>query len=298
MHEVGAQRRARVAVRCDRRPCRHGDEQREENDDPAHPRYFAGAARKAYVRIRREVVDEPVYREILGDGPDTVVLVHGAGGTHVSWFQQLVPLCEAGFRLITLDLPGFGRTPGPLSIAAGADAVLSTYEGSAHLVGQSLGGWVISAVAQRAPARVGSLLYSATPGGISATREIAFATVVGPPDPAILGDHPAAGPTMRADLQVLYQQLGSMAPSPPRREVGSALTSSWIDAAAVRAPARFLSGADDPIFPPAVIATAARALGADHVLLDGCGHSPYFEDAAAWNAAALEWLGGRDSNPE
>jgi pimeloyl-ACP methyl ester carboxylesterase len=289
----------RVAIeRRHRTLVHHPTRLEQEGGDASHPRYFAGAARKAYVRIRREVVDEPVYHEILGDGPDTVVLVHGAGGTHVSWFQQLVPLCEAGFRLVIVDLPGFGRTPGPLSIPAAADLVLSTFDGQAHLVGQSLGGWVISAAAERAPERVGSLLYSATPGGISATREIAFATVVGPPDPAILGDHPAAGPTMRSDLQVLYQQLGSMAPSPPRRDVGTALTSSWFDAATITAPARFLSGTDDPIFPPAVIATAARALGADHVLLDGCGHSPYFEDAAAWNAPALEWLGGRDSNPE
>ena len=248
--------------------------------------------------IRREVVAGPLYHEVLGEGPTTVVLVHGAGGTHVSWFQQLAPLCEAGYRVIAVDLPGFGRSPGPLSIEAGADAVLGTFAGSAHLVGQSLGGWVVSVAAARAPDRVSSVLYSATPGGISAAREVAFASPSEPPNEAILGHHTAMAPHARADLKVLYQQLGSLAPSPPRREIGGGGVETWVEAAEIRCPARFVSGSDDAIFPPTVIATAAAALAADHVLLDGCGHSPYFEEASAWNAAALEWLGGRDSNPE
>ena len=228
-----------------------------------------------------------------------MVLVHGAGGSHVSWFQQVGPLCEAGYRVVTVDLPGFGRTPGPLSLDASADALLAIVgDAAAHLVGQSLGGWVVSLAAARAPARVRSVLYSATPGGISAARETAFASRVGPPDETILGHHPAMGDGARPELKVLYQQLGSLAPSPSRRDIGVALTETWIDAADITCPTRFVSGTDDPIFPPAVIGAAADALAAEHVLLDGCGHSPYFEQAAAWNAAALEWLGGEDSNPE
>ena len=266
------------------------------------------------VPIRRQVLDDGgVYREVYGDdGAETVVLVHGAGGTHVVWWQQLVPLCEAGFRVVAVDLPGFGNTPGPFDLDRCAAAVGHVLDRPSHLVGQSLGGWVVSAVAIARPDDVRSALYSATPGGISAARDIAFSSRSRPPDPEVLGDHPANGPNTSPALAVLYQQLGTLAPSPPRRDIGVALTQTWFDAAAITCPARFVSGSADAVFPPAAIAAAAAATGAEHVLLDGCGHSPYFEDAPAWNAVALTWLenpsspaqeagpelGDEDSNPE
>ena len=51
-----------------------------------------------------------------GHVPTTVsypplVLVHGAGGSHLDWPPDLRRL--AGMRVIALDLPGHGRSPGP-----------------------------------------------------------------------------------------------------------------------------------------------------------------------------------------
>ena len=256
------------------------------------------------VPVRRQVLDDGgVYREVYGDddAPDTVVLVHGAGGTHVVWWQQLHALCDAGFRVVALDLPGFGRTPGPFDLPRCVDALSLVVDRPSHLVGQSLGGWVVSTLAARRPDDVRSVLYSATPGGIAEAQDLAREVMRNPtvvPDPDRLGGHAATGPAAAPDLAALYQLLGSLAASPDRREIGRALWDAAASAAELTCPVRFVSGAADAVFPPEVVAAAAAATGARHVLLDGCGHSPYFEDAAAWNAAALEWLGGRDSNPE
>jgi 3-oxoadipate enol-lactonase len=59
-----------------------------------------------------------------GDGP-AVVLTHGLGGNHASWWQQVPALVAAGYRVVTWDQRGFGRStrrggdvgPGPAQTA-------------------------------------------------------------------------------------------------------------------------------------------------------------------------------------
>src|SRR5262249_49374764 len=44
-------------------------------------------------------------------GPDPALLfLHGAGGNHLSWWQQ-VPVFSEEYRCVTLDQRGFGRSP-------------------------------------------------------------------------------------------------------------------------------------------------------------------------------------------
>ena len=84
------------------------------------------------------------------------------------WRDQLEPLAGAGYRVIALDLPGFGEAP----VARGQDApwsdVLETMDAlgveRAALVGNSFGGLVALQVAAAAPDRVAALaLISALP---------------------------------------------------------------------------------------------------------------------------------------
>src|SRR5262245_32193138 len=46
------------------------------------------------------------------DGPDetTFVLLHGLGGSHLSWIQAAPGLAGLG-RVLAVDMPGFGRSP-------------------------------------------------------------------------------------------------------------------------------------------------------------------------------------------
>jgi pimeloyl-ACP methyl ester carboxylesterase len=47
-----------------------------------------------------------LYYEVHGDGP-ALVFAHGAGGGHLSWWQQ-VPALAKSFRCVTFDHRGFG----------------------------------------------------------------------------------------------------------------------------------------------------------------------------------------------
>jgi pyruvate dehydrogenase E2 component (dihydrolipoyllysine-residue acetyltransferase) len=104
-----------------------------------------------------------------GDTP--VVLVHGYGGDKNSWLFVQQPLAEEGHRAIALDLPGHGATTkdvGDGSLTTFADCVAGFLDAlgiqRAHLVGHSLGGAVVAALARTAPGKVASLTLIAPAG--------------------------------------------------------------------------------------------------------------------------------------
>jgi pimeloyl-ACP methyl ester carboxylesterase len=103
---------------------------------------------------------------VEGDpGAPPVVLVHGIGRSSDDWSAQF-PRLRNRFRLIALDLPGFGysqRRPEPASLGALARGVLTTLDAlderrPVHLVGNSLGGAVSMQGLLMAPDRVASLV--------------------------------------------------------------------------------------------------------------------------------------------
>ena len=51
--------------------------------------------------------DVNVYYEVHGAGP-AVLFVHGSGGHHAAWWQQVAALSPS-FTVITVDLRGFGN---------------------------------------------------------------------------------------------------------------------------------------------------------------------------------------------
>ena len=105
------------------------------------------------------------YLTLGGDntGGEPVVLVHGFGGDKNSWLFVQQPLSED--RAVTvLDLPGHGASAkdvgdGSLETLAGVVTGFLDAVGieRAHLVGHSLGGAVVAAVAKAAPEKVASL---------------------------------------------------------------------------------------------------------------------------------------------
>jgi pyruvate dehydrogenase E2 component (dihydrolipoamide acetyltransferase) len=102
---------------------------------------------------------------------DPVVLVHGYGGDKNSWLFVQQPLAEEGHRAIALDLPGHGASAkdvGDGSLQTLTECVTGFLDAlgirRAHLVGHSLGGAVVAAVAKAAPGKVASLTLIAPAG--------------------------------------------------------------------------------------------------------------------------------------
>lgn len=106
--------------------------------------------------------DKKVAYQSEGKGP-TVVLLHGFCEDSSIWEEFRADLLEENFRIIRIDLPGFGRSevlPG-VSIGQMAEAVhavmLNLGIEKAILIGHSMGGYVALAFARRFPAMLSGL---------------------------------------------------------------------------------------------------------------------------------------------
>jgi pimeloyl-ACP methyl ester carboxylesterase len=90
----------------------------------------------------------PIAYETVGQGPP-LALLHPLGADRQVWSPVIEPLA-AERRLILLDLPGFGEspplengTPTPRALAGAVAELLRSLDiDSAHVAGNSLGGWV------------------------------------------------------------------------------------------------------------------------------------------------------------
>ena len=95
-----------------------------------------------------------------GEGP-VVLAVHGLGGTKGSFLPTVAALSDR-FRVIALDLPGFGDSDKPIGAAYDArffasacvDLLDALELDRVHVIGNSLGGRVALEVGLRQPARV------------------------------------------------------------------------------------------------------------------------------------------------
>lgn len=92
-----------------------------------------------------------------------IVFIHGAAFDHSVWQWQARHLAHHGFAVLAVDLPGHGRSPGPVreSIGALADWIGDFIEAAtlerAALVGHSMGSLVVLETAIRRARRVSRL---------------------------------------------------------------------------------------------------------------------------------------------
>ncbi len=106
-----------------------------------------------------------IHSTVRGKGPKAIVFVHGWTCDESSW-QNQVPFFKKKYRVITLDLPGHGKsgspTSGPLTMELFARSIEAVrVEAKARkivLVGHSMGTPVIREYARLYPANVAALV--------------------------------------------------------------------------------------------------------------------------------------------
>ena len=114
-----------------------------------------------------------VFAKIAGQANQPVVLgIHGwskRNGWH-TWEPLMAPLAEAGYRVVCVDMPGWGQSTKTVSeLLVGETAVLATLsildglgiDKVAALMGKSWGGGVALELALDYPERVGKLILTA-----------------------------------------------------------------------------------------------------------------------------------------
>jgi pimeloyl-ACP methyl ester carboxylesterase len=95
------------------------------------------------------------------------VLVHGAWQAPYVWDAVKTSLVNKGYNVTVVELPGHGSdqtAPSTLTLNVYRDKVIdaiSKINGKVILVGHSLGGIIISAVAEQVPAKIDKLVYIA-----------------------------------------------------------------------------------------------------------------------------------------
>jgi pimeloyl-ACP methyl ester carboxylesterase len=102
---------------------------------------------------------------------EVILLIHGMGSASTAW-QPITADLESTFTVVTIDLPGHGKTPmdqtQPMDPKALANSVFETMDSLGiskfHIVGNSLGGWIALEMAAMNPSTVTSVTGLAPAG--------------------------------------------------------------------------------------------------------------------------------------
>jgi 3-oxoadipate enol-lactonase len=108
-----------------------------------------------------------LHYRIDGSGP-TLLLLHGAGGNSLVWFQQ-IPELSKHFSCIAIDQPGFGRSAWrhePVLYSTVLCELIEYFElERIGVLGHSLGGWAALQLALRLPESISALILSSSWAG-------------------------------------------------------------------------------------------------------------------------------------
>jgi len=238
-----------------------------------------------------------LYYEDTGGTAPTLLFLHGAGGNHLSWWQQ-VPVFAEEYRCVTMDQRGFGQSPdvsggpGPAALVTDALALLDHLGiAQAALVAQSMGGWAAVGAAVQAPERCWAIAMANTVGNLTNAEIAALRqklAAASPPRPAVLWQA-ALGETFRKTQPVrtfLYAQIAGLnAPLPADfRDQLSRLTTPAEGYAATRVPTLFLTSDEDGLIWPELSEKVHEHVpGSRFERVAAAGHSTYFERPDVFN---------------
>lgn len=245
-----------------------------------------------------------IYYEQHGSGDD-VVLLHGAGGNHLSWWQQ-VEVFARRYRCTVYDARGWGLSRGEMAVGRfvlGTDLVaLMERLGieRAHVIAQSMGGRAVAGLTRLAPGKVRSLVLCGTTAGSTndRVRELQDELKEERGDGG-LREHALAKSFEESNpaLALLYRQINALNPPRPKGFLGRPPTtyrgSMHEGIGNLGVPVLFVVGEHDLITSPEMIREAQALIpGAGYHEIKGAGHSAYFERADEWNEVVGQFLAG------
>jgi len=224
----------------------------------------------------------------------TIVFMHGRGGNLLSWFQQ-IPYFSKKYHCIVYSQRGFGHSydiddgSGSSEFAKDLELLLDYLKiEKAHLVAQSMGGISALGFSVKHPARVLSIIFADTTGGMgepnleneinkwkmknSRTRGKleAISEMFENTNPVMANLYLQIGLT---NSEISYEKINLLG-GPKGKELDT-----------LKMPVLFLVGQDDTIMPPHIIKLASEYIkGSEFLIVPGCGHSVYWEKPHVFNS--------------
>lgn len=240
-----------------------------------------------------------LYYEDIGEGP-AVVLAHGVGGNHASWFNQ-VPTLAKRYRAIVIDHRAFGNSGDVEGVGASAyvDDLARLFDhlklDQAFLVAQSMGGGTCAGFTCRFPDRVSALVHCDSTAAADLPQPYADEMrAVNAANDGLSQAERVLGPVIRSadpERTFLYLQIASF--NSVTRKTLKGQTPRWTPQtlADAKRPVLFVVGEHDVICPPRFIRLLHELVpGSRFEIIEGAGHSAYFEAPEAFNRLLLDYL--------
>jgi 3-oxoadipate enol-lactonase len=246
-----------------------------------------------------------------GTGPETVVMVNGLADEKESWGFQTPDFLAAGYRVLTFDNRGVGKSsmpPGPYTtrVLARDTKALVDHLGITrfHLMGTSMGGMIAQEYAIAYGADLKSLTLSSTyaaPGPFCSRMFSLWADmapILGVPfvmrdvtlwaftlpffetRSAELGEFEAAMAAMTQPLEAYLAQLSSIRTHDTTDRLGR-----------INAPTLVIAGEEDILIPVALSHRLHEGIAGSEWATTPGGHASVWEHPAPFNDAVLAFIG-------
>ena len=249
-----------------------------------------------------------LYYETHGEGP-ALVLAHGGGGSHLSWWQQ-VPMLSQTYQVITFDHRSFGLSrdlpdgPGPTAFVEDLTGLLDHLGvHKAAVAGQSMGGWTVCGFAAAHPERTSALILCDTTAGVetpeidrthASLRERSKGNLA----QILTSAYALSFPERQPALCFLYQQISALnyQVSPQLIPILMEMQNNTGPIVEHTIPTLLLVGEEDVLTPPAAMQSIISKIPyARFVTVPQAGHSVYFEQPEDFNRIVAEFL--RENGP-
>lgn len=247
-----------------------------------------------------------------GSGP-AVVLIHGFPLCRRMWHPQIKAVTEAGFRLVTLDLRGFGESDapdGPYSMELFADDVAGLLDhlgiGRAVIGGMSMGGYVLFNLAERHAGRLAGAVFITTRATADddsgKARRLQLAQDTMKFGPQVIAD--AFVPILFAEESLaerpkLVEEVGRWIVGTDSRGLAGGLLAMRerkdysVLLGSIGIPSLAIGAEGDRAAPPEVVrAIAAGITGCRLEIVTDAGHMANLEHPGAFNDALVAFLKG------
>jgi len=233
-----------------------------------------------------------------------LLFLHGVGGGHHAWEDQVPYFGGLGYPSHAWDQPGYGKSaivePYDLEQVSAALARLIESLGGEPvvLIGHSMGGLIAQETYVRHPELVKALALCFTSpafaGGSSDFTRQFLAARIGPLDEGKSMAEIAAKliPTMGSHSKLAEQIMAGVPPDTYRKAVQLLTTfDRRKELANIKVPTLLVAGSEDKVAPPSVMEKMAGKIpGAEYVLMPDCGHLGPMDRPDAFNAILLDFL--------